>query len=420
MEHYSIFYRFGVALIIGFLVGLQREYAFKHQGKELAAGVRTFSLISLIGCTAAMMTSLTESPLPFIAIISILGLLVTVNYFIQAWRGESGLTTEVAALMTALAGALVYWNNMALGVALAVTTTILLSFKLELHSFARHLTKPDIFSTLKFAVISVIILPVLPNKVYGPEPFNIFNPYKIWLLIVFISGISFIGYILIKIIGPRKGISLTGLLGGLASSTAVTLSFTQRSRDNTTLAKPFALAILIAWTVMFARVLILVAAINSSMMKLLWIPLTASMFAGLIYCFYLYRAQHYDAEKEHVSFSNPFELGPAIKFGILFTLILFVSKAAQIYMGSIGLYFASIVAGLADVDAITLSVAKLSQGSQGISHIIAVRAVVFACVANTFVKGVIVLIGSDAGLKRAILPGFLLMMATSLVVAFLI
>jgi len=287
MEQYSIFYRFGVALIIGFLVGLQREYAFNKQGKELAAGVRTFSLISLIGCTAAMITQLTASPLPFVAIIIILGLLITVNFFIQAWRGETGLTTEVAALMTALAGALVYWNNMALAVALTVTTTILLSFKLELHTFARHLTKPDIFSTLKFAVISVIILPVLPNKLFGPAPFNIFNPYKIWLLVVFISGISFVGYILIKIIGPRKGISLTGLLGGLASSTAVTLSFTQKSRDNKILAKPFALAILIAWTVMFARVLILVAAINSSMMKLLWIPLTASMIVGLIYCFYL-------------------------------------------------------------------------------------------------------------------------------------
>ncbi len=412
--------RFAAALAIGILIGLQREYAFSDKRGELAAGVRTFALFAMIGATSAMMTDILDSPLPLVIILVIVGLLLAVNHFIQAWRGVSGLTTEAAALVTLIAGALSFWGYIAIAVAIGVATTILLSFKLELHTFARHLTQADIFSTLKFAFISLIILPVLPNSSYGPEPFNVFNPYKIWLLVVFISGISFVGYILIKMIGPRKGISLTGLLGGLASSTAVTLSFTQKSKENLVLAKPFALAILIAWTVMFARVLIEVAAVNSALVTFLWIPITASIAAGLLYCLYLYRSQHYESEQEQPSFSNPFELGPAIKFGLIFVIILFVAKAAQIYFGDTGIYLASLVSGIADVDAIALSVARLSLSDGGVAHETAVRAIVFASVSNTFTKGIIVLAGGSKELRKAILPGFILMMVTVLTVSFLI
>ncbi len=420
MEQYNLFYRFAVSLFIGFLIGLQREYAFNREGKELAAGVRTFSLISLIGCTAALLTDKTGSPLPFVTVMFILGLLFLVNHFIQAWHGTPGLTTEVAAMMTAMTGALAYWNQVVLAVAIAVIITILLSFKLELHSFARNLTKADVFSSLKFAVISAIILPVLPNKMYGPEPFNIFNPYKIWLFVVFISAISFIGYIFMKLIGANKGITLTGLLGGLASSTAVTISMAHKSKTSDTLARSFALAILIAWTVMFARILIIVTVINSRLVSLLWIPVSVSILSGLIYCIYLYRTQKTAPEKEPVTFVNPFELSPAIKFGLLFTLIMFISKAAQLYMGNTGLYIASFVTGLADADAIVLSVARMENNIAAISPLTAVKAIVYATVSNTFVKGMIVIFGGSIQLRKAIIPGFLLMMGTLVVVTFFI
>jgi uncharacterized membrane protein (DUF4010 family) len=230
----SLFYRFGVALFIGLLVGLQREYTmdeYSAEGRaEMFAGLRTFTLMALVGAAAAMVADMLDSPWAFVGIVFPLGLLIAVAYFITAWRGGMGMTTEVAALVTILAGALAYWEQITLAVALAVVTTGLLSLKLELHGFVERLTREDIFAVLKFALITAIILPVLPNETYGPPPFDVLNPYTIWLLVVLISGISFLGYVLIKLLNAREGITLTGLLGGLASSTATTLSFAERSQ----------------------------------------------------------------------------------------------------------------------------------------------------------------------------------------------
>lgn len=411
VDETTLFFRFGVALVIGILAGLQREYAFGEPGKELFAGVRTFALMGLIGCTAALATDLLASPWPFVAILLIVGVLLTVSYFVDAWRGAVGLTTEAAALLIVLAGALVYWDHMAVAVALGVVTTVLLSVKLEMQRLVEQITREDIYATLKFAVITAIVLPILPDQVFGPPPFDVLNPYKIWLLVVFISGISFVGYIAIKVVGPHKGIGLTGLLGGLASSTALTLSFTQRSQANQALARPFALAIMMAWTVMFSRVVVEVAAVNVALVPRLWLPLAIPVTVGLGYSLYLYISQP-SYEKEEVSFTNPFELGPAIKFGLLFTAILLISRAAQVFMGTSGIYLSSFVSGLADVDAIALSLAELSRQPGGIDQTLAARAIVLAAVANTLSKGGIVLLGGASLLRRAILPGLLLMLAT--------
>ena len=250
------------------------------------------------------------------------------------------------------------------------------------------------------------------------------NPYKIWLLVVLISGISFVGYILIKLVGTQRGIGLMGLLGGLASSTAVTLSFTQRSKtSDNRLAKAFALAITIAWTVMFARVVVAVAAVNSDLIELLYLPIGASIAVGLLYCGFLYWRQRNSQidEDEEMNFSNPFELGPAIKFGILFTLILLISRAAQVFFGNTGIYVSSIVSGLADADAIALSVAELSRGAgaDSLPLDVAAQAIVLATVSNTFAKGIIVLVGGTIALRKAILPGYVLMMLTGIIVVFL-
>lgn len=408
MDQTNLFFRFGVALFIGILVGLQREFAFHKEDKELPAGVRTFALMSLVGASGAFISDILNSPWPFVGIFLSISFVVMGNYFIQAWRGDIGLTTEAAAILTTLAGALVYWEYIQIGVALAVVTTTLLSLKLELHTFARHLTQADIISTLKFAVITAIVLPILPNKSYGPEPFNLFNPYTIWLLVVLISAISFTGYVLIKIAGPRKGIGLTGILGGLVSSTAVTLNFTQQSRTHQELSRPFAMAILLAWSIMFPRMLIIVAALNGELAQRLLVPLMVLVFIGLVYCAYLYYSARVTPQTKQVTFVNPFELGPAIKFGLLFSVILLISKAAKIYFGDAGLYLASLLSGLADVDAITLSVARLTQGVAPLSLATAMRAVLIAATANTVVKGGVVLISGSAQLRRAILPGFAL------------
>jgi len=418
MEHADLFYRFGAALAIGFLIGLQREYAHGGPGRDIFAGERTLALMGLVGCTAALAADELNSSWPFVGILVLMGVLIAVAYFVGAWRGQVGLTTEVAALVTILAGALCYWGYLPLAVAIAVTTTVLLSLKLEMDQLVQRITREDVYATLKFAVITAIVLPVLPNQTFGPSPLDVLNPYKIWLMVVFISGISFLGYVLVKVVGSRQGIGLTGLLGGLVSSTAVTLSFSQRSQRDTELAKPFALAITVAWTVMFSRVLVEVAALNVALLGVLWLPMAASAAVGLAYCIYLYLSQHTDEEGE-VAFSNPFELGPAVKFGLLYAVILLVSKAAQTYLGNTGLYLSSIVAGLTDVDAITLSVAELSRTAGGLTLSTASRAIVLAAMSNTVVKGGIVLTSGSPVLRKALLPGFVLMLVTGIGVAFL-
>ena len=414
----ALFYRFGAALAIGLLIGLEREHAAARAQEKIFAGVRTFPLLSLAGCMALLLSENLGSPLPFGIITALVGILVAVTYAISARQGQIGMTTEIAAVVAYLLGALCYTEQFALAAALTVVTMVLLSLKLEMRALAAKLSQEDIYATLKFAVITAIVLPVLPNRTFGP--LDVLNPYKIWLMVIFISGISFLGYLLIKIVGPRQGIGLTGLLGGLVSSTAVTLSFSQRSTREKTLARPFAMAIMVAWTVMFARILVVVSALNRPLFGVLWLPLLIAGVVGLGYCGYLALAQR-TRETGDVDFANPFELGPAVKFGLLYAAILLIAKAAQLYLGNTGVYLSSIVAGLTDVDAITLSLSQLSSGgASALDLVTAARGIVFACISNTAVKGGIVLASGSRELRRALLPGFVAMLGATLAVAFLV
>ena len=416
MPHTELVARFGIALFIGVLIGLEREFAhLKEEGKAFA-GIRTFPLIALLGCSAALISELTNA-WAFAVIAALVGILIAIAYAFDAREGRVGVTSEVAAVVVLVCGALCYWDYLDLAAALAVVTFGFLTLKPQLHRMAQRISSEDLYATLKFAIISLIILPVLPNQTYGPPPFDAFNPYKTWLMVVFISGISFLGYVLIKVIGGRRGIGLTGLLGGLVSSTAVTLSFSERSQDHPDLARPFALAITLAWTVMFGRVLVEVAVLNQALLQALWLPMAVAMAAGLAFCAFYYFAQRTDQGGD-MKLANPFELGPAIKFGILYAVILIVAKAAQFYFKEAGLYAAAVVAGLADVDAITLSMAELAGAGGGVAIPTAARAVVLAVISNTLVKGGIALSIGTATLRRALLPPLLVILASSAVVAF--
>ncbi len=420
MEMTMLFYRFGAALAIGFLVGLQREFAYGGSDKELFAGVRTFPIISLLGCTGALMADELSSPWGLAGLLLPVGALIVIAHFVGAWqRGGVGLTTEMATLMTFAAGALCYWDYLPLAAAIAVAVTVLLSFKPQMHAFAQRITREDIYATLKFAVITVIVLPVLPNREFGPEPFNVFNPHQVWLIVVLISGISFLGYVLIKLVGPHQGISLTGLLGGIISSTPVTISFSQRSQEKQGLAKPFALAIIVAWAITYLRAFVEVAALNSALLTKLWPPMLAAFVVGLLYSAYLYFSQPTE-EKGDVPYSNPFELGTALKFGLFYAVVLIVSKAAQVYAGDIGIYLSSFIAGLPDVDAVTLSVAQLTGARGDVSLETGARAIVIGVMANTIAKGGIVLITGSRELRRAIFPGLVLILTAGIGVAFFV
>jgi uncharacterized membrane protein (DUF4010 family) len=414
----DLFLRFGVALAIGFMIGLQREYAFRVKQQELLAGERTFALMALVGSLAAMIADIFDSSLAFLGVIFLVGIFTAIAYFIDAWRGQVGLTTEIAILITVLIGALCYWDHLALAAALGIITTVLLSVKIETDRLVSVLTREDIFAALQFAVISLVILPVLPKESNLPPPFDVLSPFRIWLMVVFISGINFIGYFAIKFVGPERGIGLTGLLGGLVSSTGVTLGFSERSNRESSLAKPFSLAIMISWTVMFARVLVEVGVLNLELLQLVWPPIAAAGVVGLLYCVYLYLSQR-TTEKDTLEFSNPFDLVSAIKFGLLYAFILLIARAAQLYFGETGVYISSLVSGLADVDAITISLAQLSiEGT--VLNVVAAQSIVIATIANTIAKGAIVIIGGAYLLKRALLPGMLLVLVTAVIVTYLL
>lgn len=417
MDQTELFFRFAVSLVIGGLIGLQREFSYDHPERELAAGVRTFALICLLGCAGALLSDLAGSPWIFGILLLILGVLFSVSHLIESFQRAYGLTTEVSAVLTLLVGAIAYWGDYKLAIALGVAITVLLSAKAEMSRFVLNLTRSDVYATLKFAVISAIVLPILPNHPFGPPPFAIFNPFQIWLLVVFISGMNFVGYILIKVLGAQKGIGLTGLLGGLASSTALTLSFTQRSRDNPALAGPFAFGIIVAWTVMFFRVVAEVMVVNRALIGVIWEPVLAAVCAGLGYCLILFLRQRRGGGMGEVDFANPFELGPAVKFGLIFTAVLLISKAAHLYMGKTGIYLSALISGLADADAVVLSLAQLSR--EGTDPVVAGQGIVLAAVSNTFAKGGIVLLTGGQALRRAIVVPFLLMTGAGLLVAFL-
>lgn len=406
--------RFGVALAIGFMIGLQREFAFQIKQRELVAGERTYALIAVVGALAAMAAEELNSVFAFLGVIILVGIFTAVAYFIDATHGHVGLTTEISIVITLLIGALCYWNYLVLAAALGIITTVLLSIKIETDRFVKALTREDIFAALQLAVISLVILPILPRESNLPPPFDVLSPFRIWLMVVFISGINFLGYVSIKLVGAERGIGLTGLLGGLASSTAVTLGFSERSNREKALAKAFALAIMIAWTVMFARVLVLVGVLNLQLLALVWMPITAAGVVGLLYCVYLYFSGR-TSEKDDLEFSNPFDLVSALKFGLLYALTLVVARAAQLYFGNTGVYISSLVSGLADVDAITLSLAQLSN-TGGLELEVAAQAIVLATVANTLAKGIMVLIGGAISLKRSILPGTILVLLAAIVV----
>ncbi len=418
MNQTQLFLRFGIAIAIGFMVGLQREFAKGIDRRTIPAGERTFALMGLIGWLAAMAADQLNASLAFFGVLLLFGVFTASSYLVNSRRGHVGLTTEMAELITFLTGALCYWNYLILAAAIGIITTALLSLKIETDRFVRALTRKDIFAALQFAVISAVILPVLPNKSFLPPPLDVLNPYKIWLMVVFISGISFLGYVAIKVVGTEQGIGLTGFLGGIASSTAVTLSFSERSSHKHELSKAFAFAIMLAWSVMFSRVLIEVGVLHVALLKLIWIPISATGLTGLIYVVILFFS-HRQAEATDVKMTNPFDLGAAIKFGLIYALVLLISRSAQVYFGDTGFLISSFISGLADVDAVALSVAELSK-SGGLGMTTASRAVVIASMANTLSKGGIALASGSAALRKALWPGIVLMLVVGISLTFIL
>lgn len=394
-------WQFLAALGLGMLIGLERE---RTRGDEpIFAGARTFSLVALLGATTVFIGDQTGTPwivaLAFLAVVA----LVVAAYYVSAQKGYIGITTEASLLLTFFIGGMCTWGEVGIAGAVAVVTMLLLALKGWLHDLADRIEPSDVEATIKFAIITLIILPLVPNTDFGPAGLEVINPYKTWLMVVLIAGLNFIGYILVKVVGREHGLGITGLLGGLVSSTAVTLSFSQRSRTEPGLAPVLALAILLAWTVMFFRVVIEVGVVNFSLAKSLVLGMLLMGVISLVICILLWRRGRSKEKAEVEPSNNPFELGDAIKFGGLYAVVIFVASAAQLYFGDTGLYLAGALAGLTDVDAIALSMANLAQQDPA-SSTVAARTIVIAVVSNTMVKcGMAIWLGSST-MRKTMIP----------------
>ena len=390
----------GVATLIGALIGLEREYQHRLKGEKGFAGLRTFMFFALLGNLATWLAELLDPlilPVTFLGII----LLVSVTYF-RGSGGETdrGMTTEVAALLTFLIGSLAGAGELEVAVALGVIVAVLLSAKPAFHRWVERLTTEDIYTTLKFAVVTFVVLPILPHRAYGP--LQAFDPYEIWMVVVLISGISFLGYVALKLLGPNRGTGVSGLLGGLASSTAVAVSFSRRSKENPELSRSCAMAIVVASTVMVARIAVLVAVVNPSMFRVLWIPLAALGVSGTAVSTWLWKTSRHDVQKsEGMEIRNPFRLGAAIAFGAAYAVVLFLVKGAREFLpeGSTGIV--AVVSGITQVDAVTLSVAKLARTSM--SPNLAAAGIVLAALSNTATKALIGVVMGDRSLRRPLL-----------------
>jgi uncharacterized membrane protein (DUF4010 family) len=402
--------RFAAALGLGLLLGIERER--KRDAELFFGGVRTFALIALLGAVGAFMERELNQGWLIIAAFVALSALVIVSYATTAARGELGITTEISAMLAFIVGALCGWQHVGVASVATVVCLLLLTFKDFLHRLARRVELADIEATLTFAVISVIILPLLPNQNFGPPPLDVINPYKIWLMVVLIAGLNFLGYVLVKVLGNEHGLALTGILGGLVSSTAVTLSFSQRSRREPAMSSAFMLAIVIAWTIMFLRVVVMVGIINRALAASLAVALGCMAVAGLLVSLLLWRRRAHETGVVTAG-ANPFELGEAIKFGLLFGIVTIVAKAAETYLGATGLYLAGAVAGATDVDAIALSMANRATTTLE-STKIAAYTIVIAVISNTLVKaGMAAFMGAPAMRRTIVLVTLVLLVAAA-------
>lgn len=264
---------------------------------------------------------------------------------------------------------------------------MLLSAKPRLHPLVRSVSTEDVSGTLEFLIVAVVVLPLLPDRAYGP--FDVLNPFQIGVLMVLISGLSFAGYVATRLLGARRGLGITGLVGGLVSSTAVTISMGGRARERPEIADSAALAVMLASTVMFVRVLVIVSLVSPALRRDVALPMGAGAAAGVLASVWLWlrSGRGISGREEPVTVANPFELGAALKFALLFALILVGSKGATVLFGTAGTYAAGVLAGTTDVDAISLSMAKLAADG-GISSQVAATTIFLGTASNTLVKGV--------------------------------
>lgn len=375
----------GGAVGIGLLVGLERERrAFEeHAGarEDVLLGVRTFALLGLFGWTSAYLSDLWPW-LPPVALLVTASLAVL--SFLRRRDLAPGLTTEVAALLTFNLGLLVH-HQRALAISLAVVTTLLLISKPWFYVLVPRLRRVDLTATLQFLIVLAIVLPLLP--VEARDPWGVLSPRRIGTFVTLVAGVQYVGYVLSRVLGPGRSAALTGIVGGIVSSTAVTAAMAEQARASAAMVVPAQVATLLASAVMAARVVVLLA-IVAPKVALAAAPSMAVLAGGFGAAAFLLRRTRKDEAVlavPQVEVQNPMSLVPALKLGAVLTVVLALAAAGQQWLGDRGVIGAAALAGLADVDAIVIAMGRTMRSPQ-LSSAAALASIVVAVGSNTVVK----------------------------------
>jgi len=393
---YEIIKSLLIAILLGFMIGFQRTmtliYKDEESQKNSFAGSRTFALIALLGYLSAwMFKSLPE--LIIILAFAVTGL-VGLSYYIKANLYRSmGMTTQIAAIITYVLGLMVYMHLEEYAIFTGILMVVLLEIKPRLQIIEKSITISDLNATILLLAMTFLILPVLPDEMIGP--YKLFNPYKTWMMAVIIAAISFIGYVAIKILGNKRGVLLTGLFGGLISSTAVSISLSRMYTGQKEYVNNFTAGIAMACTLMYLRVLFEALVINQKVALALILPYAAASLSGFVFVYILYKhskTAKFALEETDIA-KNPLQLSEALKFGLLFGIIYGAISIVQGHYGNIGVYVISTLSGITDVDAITLSLSQLVS-DQKLSIETSAAGIVIASVTNSLVKlGIVYWIG---------------------------
>jgi uncharacterized membrane protein (DUF4010 family) len=373
-----------IVMVLGFAIGMQRTLSTRHNGSQPFGGSRTFALIALSGFVAAWL----DARYSGIVLLSlgVLGLLLAVSYWQKITLAKCwGMTTQITALVTFLLGVLAYRGAILPAVFIGVLVIILLEIKPRLQALERQIGPRDVSAAILLLAMSFVILPILPDRPI--DPWHLFNPYKTWMMAVIIAAISFVGYLAVKFLGQKHGVFLTGAAGGLISSTAVSISLSKMFHRQYDLLYTYAGGISIACTFMYLRVIFEALVIHPVLAWHLAPAYLGASLSGLLYTWWLYRhakGARIDLQNSAIT-KNPLQLSEAIKFGFLFGIIYGAVALVKGRYGDIGVYLVALFSGLADVDAITLSLSEMAK-NRALAEAAAMNGIVIASVTNSLVK----------------------------------
>jgi uncharacterized membrane protein (DUF4010 family) len=403
----ATFKLFGEALALGLLVGVER-YRGREPGEKKSAGVRTFTILCLLGALCGLFATPLLTAVTFAAVAG----LVLLGYH-RSPTGSLGLTTEFAALLVFWIGYLLY-SHEAVAISLGIVLTIILAAKQQLHRFVREqISEAEFEATLKFLAVVLVVYPILPDREMGPYGF--FNPRQVWGLVILVSTISYAGYFLIRWLGKRRGLMLGSLVGGVVSTAAVTMSLADRARRAPEASRLMGTAAVLANAAQGPRLLLLLWLVDRGLARSLAAPLIGMAVVGLAGAWLL--ARRAGSAEVEFPLQNPYSLRPALKFGVFFVAILLLVKLADLWLGDRGILLASGIAGTGSASAVALSVSKLLD-QQALSPLIAANSVLLAISTNAIAKWILALANGTRQMAFWLGGGLLTMLAAAFLLLF--